>query len=68
MPLYEYQCQNCGESFDKIVSFSEADKLPVCPECGAKETRKKITAGAFLGGSSNGGSSTVSRPPSSPFT
>ncbi len=68
MPLYEYQCPKCGENFDKIVSFSEADKVPVCPNCGAEDTKKKISAGAFLGSASNGGNTTASRPVSSPFT
>ncbi len=67
MPLYEYTCSNCGESFDKIVRFSEADQMPACPACGEKETRKKISAGAVIGASS-GSSSTASRPSSSPYT
>ena len=67
MPLYEYTCSNCGENFDKIVRFSEADQMPDCPACGEKETRKKISAGALIGGSSRS-SSSASRPSSSPFT
>jgi len=66
MPLYEYTCPNCGGSFDKLVRFSEADKIPACPNCGEKETRKKISAGAVIGSSS--ASESVSRPASSPFT
>ncbi len=65
MPIYEYQCPNCGQVFDKLMSFSEADKLPVCPSCGEKETRKLITAGAVIGTSSSGASL---RPASNPFT
>ncbi len=49
MPMYEYQCNNCGEAFEQIVRFSEADLLPVCPACGARETRKKISVAAFIG-------------------
>ena len=68
MPIYEYQCPSCGETFDKLMRFSEADKVPVCPHCGAKETQKKITAGAMIGASSSGSSAAVSRPTSIPFT
>ena len=68
MPIYEYQCPGCGQVFDKLMSFSEADKVPVCPHCGDKETRKMITAGAVIGASSSGSSTAVSRPSSSPFT
>jgi putative FmdB family regulatory protein len=56
MPLYEYQCQHCRESFEKIVRFYEAEQLPTCPNCGSTDTRKKISAAAALGGSSSGSS------------
>ena len=56
MPLYEYTCSKCGESFDKIVRFSEADQIPACPNCGEQETRKKISAGAMIGSSKSGSS------------
>ena len=67
MPLYEYRCPDCGETFEKIVRFSDADKMPVCPNCGEKNTRKLISAGAVIGTSSSS-STQVSRPASSPFT
>jgi putative FmdB family regulatory protein len=33
MPLYEYQCDACGNRFEKIVKFSDPP-LETCPECG----------------------------------
>ena len=68
MPLYEYSCKNCGETFDKIVSFADSDKLPNCPSCGKKDTRKLISAGAFLGVTSRGNGASVTTPPPSRFT
>jgi putative FmdB family regulatory protein len=40
MPIYTYQCENCGVQFEKQQKF---DDLPLnrCPECG-KKTLKKI--------------------------
>ena len=67
MPLYEYRCPDCGQTFDKIVRFSEADQIPTCPNCGEVNSQKLISAGAVIG-TSSGGSAAVSRPPSSPFT
>jgi putative FmdB family regulatory protein len=44
MPIYEYKCTECGNSFEKLVSFSETERVPACPSCKSKETRKKISA------------------------
>ena len=35
MPLYEYQCDACGNRFEKIVKFSDPP-LEECPTCGGK--------------------------------
>ena len=35
MPLYEYQCDACGNRFEKIVQFSDPP-LETCPSCGGK--------------------------------
>jgi putative FmdB family regulatory protein len=32
MPLYEYQCKNCGHRFERIQSFSAPDEKE-CPVC-----------------------------------
>ena len=56
MPLYEYRCKNCNRVFEKIVSFSEANKNPVCPECQSQETERKLSRIAAIG--SSGGAST----------
>jgi len=53
MPLYEYHCINCGEEFEQIVRFSEADLTPSCPFCGDKDTRKQISMAASFGSSSS---------------
>jgi putative FmdB family regulatory protein len=68
MPLYEYNCRDCGEEFDKIIRFSEADLMPKCPSCGDKNTQKKISAGAVIGLSSGSARTAANPPPSSPFT
>ena len=32
MPLYEYECDNCGHRFEVIQKFSDA-LVSVCPKC-----------------------------------
>ena len=32
MPLYEYQCNDCGVRFERTQSFNDAP-LTQCPEC-----------------------------------
>lgn len=39
MPVYAYQCENCGVQFEKQQSFSDQPLLR-CPECGKKSLRK----------------------------
>ena len=33
MPIYIYQCDNCGLSFERLQRFSD-EPLSECPECG----------------------------------
>jgi len=32
MPIYEYQCENCGVRFERIQHMSD-DPVTICPEC-----------------------------------
>src|SRR5687767_12667170 len=34
MPLYEYQCEDCGERFERIRKFSDPPLDERCPKCG----------------------------------
>ena len=45
MPLYEYQCDACGNRFEHIQKFSDP-LLTVCPKCG-KAIRKLVSSPAF---------------------
>ncbi len=49
MPLYEYRCNQCGEDFEKMLRFSQADQIPACPHCQSTDTRKKISTVASFG-------------------
>ena len=34
MPLYEYQCEECGQRFERIRKFSDPPLEEPCPKCG----------------------------------
>ncbi|MDR1352104.1 MAG: zinc ribbon domain-containing protein [Treponema sp.] len=44
MPTYEYECKDCGYTFEAFQKMSDAP-LKVCPECG-KEVRRLINGGS----------------------
>ncbi len=44
MPTYEYKCDGCGHTFEKVQSI-KADSLKKCPECGKQKLRRLIGVG-----------------------
>ena len=53
MPIYEYQCQDCGHVFSKLSrSVQGSDESPTipCPECGSENTRRIVSNVAVLDG------------------
>ena len=45
MPIYEYQCTQCGKRVEAIQRFADAP-LTVCEHCGG-ELKKLVSAPAF---------------------
>lgn len=54
MPIYEYQCLECGEKFEKLVrSMNSAPEIK-CPKCGGQEVKKVFsTFGIAASGSAS---------------
>ncbi|BCG64360.1 MAG: hypothetical protein methR_P2133 [Methyloprofundus sp.] len=46
MPIYEYQCQACGDEHEALQKMS-AEPLVTCPACNKPELKKKISAAGF---------------------
>jgi putative FmdB family regulatory protein len=58
MPLYEFSCRKCGQSFEELMGMAEAAQgPPACPACGSKQTEKGFSA--FATGSGTGGDSSA---------
>lgn len=46
MPIYEYQCQDCGHELEKLQKMSD-DPIKDCPACGKPQLIKKVSAAGF---------------------
>jgi putative FmdB family regulatory protein len=54
MPIYEYECQSCGDRFESFRGITERDDKVKCPNCGGQNS-KKVVSSFFGGGGSSGG-------------
>jgi putative FmdB family regulatory protein len=45
VPLYEYQCKDCGHRFEKIQKFSDP-LVTDCPKCGKQSVEQLLSAPA----------------------
>ena len=44
MPIYEYQCMQCGEKFEARQSFGGNGSRLNCPKCQAPNPRKLLSS------------------------
>ena len=45
MPMYEYRCRNCGNTFDELVTSTGINDSDIeCPGCGKYESEKLMSA------------------------
>lgn len=56
MPTYDYQCQECGHTFEVWATISQkaAGLKSECPECHSTETQQVFRSVMFIGHSSGG--------------
>lgn len=50
MPTYDYQCQQCGYSFEVHATFDqkEAGLHPTCPRCSSQQVKQEFRTLAFV--------------------
>jgi putative FmdB family regulatory protein len=46
MPIYEYECQACGHTFEEWQKMSDRP-VRVCPKCKARKVQKLISHTSF---------------------
>ena len=55
MPIYEFQCKKCGNTFEYLMFPSDSEDIAVCPTCGENDTCRLMSS--FSCGSPSSGSS-----------
>ena len=43
MPIYEFHCDGCDATFERMTRMSARDERVACPECGSKKTGRKLS-------------------------
>ena len=43
MPIYEYQCLDCRQTFEVRRCFSDADKPAPCSKCESDQTQRMLS-------------------------
>lgn len=41
MPIYEYECESCGKSFELLIRSEREEQEAACPVCTKKRVRRK---------------------------
>ena len=49
MPLFEYECRDCGKPFEAFVT---ADRVPACPACEGTNLTKLLSRLGMVGAGS----------------
>jgi putative FmdB family regulatory protein len=44
MPIYEYQCSDCGGHFEIMAPRSRREERPTCTECAGRNTKRVMSS------------------------
>ncbi len=47
MPIYDYQCSDCGKTYDVFHKVREVEDDIICPECNSRKHIRLISAPSF---------------------
>ena len=62
MPLFEFECLECGVEFEKLLRRAGANSEVVCPICGSRKVDEKMSTFASPGRAGSAGSSGACAP------
>ena len=44
MPIYEYECEQCGRKFEYFLRSGGDEKKVKCPKCGADNPKRVVSS------------------------
>jgi putative FmdB family regulatory protein len=44
MPVYDYLCNDCHKSFERVLTLREHDQKVKCPHCGSTNVQQEAAA------------------------
>ncbi len=50
MPLYDYLCRECGNTFEQLRSMKDADRDLECPACHSAKVERQLSTFSSGGG------------------
>jgi putative FmdB family regulatory protein len=58
MPIFEFECLECGAGFEKLVKTAGTNPEVACPKCGGRRVEEKFST---FSSAATGGSATSSK-------
>jgi putative FmdB family regulatory protein len=55
MPIYEYECEKCGDKFEYFLRWGGDEKNVKCPKCGSENPKRVISSVAHKSSGSSCG-------------
>lgn len=52
MPIFEYQCQQCGHLFEVLKRSQSGSQTVTCPKCGKRDAERLLST--FMGRTGSG--------------
>ncbi len=43
MPIYEYQCDECNTTFERLILRAQSGTSPDCPQCNSANTFERLS-------------------------
>ncbi len=62
MPIFEFECRQCGLEFEKLVRRAGAVAEVECPACGSRKVDEKLSTFASVGKTTSTSSSGTCAP------